>query len=449
MISLSLTLYWAEEREIRQRNRLEQQAVLNTLVHIAGESVLTNDDLLLVKYVRWLHRWTPTLTRASVVNIQGDVLAHSEPKQIGHLLDAKTSETPVIVLSAPIRLGTTWHGTASIAFSEVLIEKTIQSRLHELKKRLLHVMAWLFPLGLCVSFYVALSWTRPVKGFVRLTEEIGKGRWNVSFSPWVERKDELGELARSFQDMTEQLGQLDQMKEDFVSAVTHELRSPLGAIESYLNVIAQERQEGVPTPAWENYLERIRLNTQRLNRFVNDLLDVAALERGKVKLECQTVDLVVLAQDVLGLFALKLQEKSLSYDVKAPPTRSHAYADPEKIRHVLINLVSNAIKFTPPGGHVSIAIEPGTQEGTQAVSVCDTGVGISESDQGKIFNKFEQVATARKHIKGAKGTGLGLSISKALIELHGQILTVQSRPGEGSAFSFMLPNRAALRKAPL
>ncbi len=115
------------------------------------------------------------------------------------------------------------------------------------------------------------------------------------------------------------------------------------------------------------------------------------------------------------------------------------YADPEKIRQVLINLVSNAIKFTPMGGHVSIRVEVDAHSGMQRVSVTDTGVGISPEDQRHIFNKFEQVPSARKHIQGAKGTGLGLSICKALIELHGQILSVNSRPGVGSVFSFTLP----------
>jgi signal transduction histidine kinase len=225
--------------------------------------------------------------------------------------------------------------------------------------------------------------------------------------------------------------------------VTHELRSPLGAIESYLNVITQELHEGISLPAWENYLERLRINTQRLTRFVNDLLDVAALERGKLKLEQRPVDMVAMAQDVLGLFALKMQEKGLAYEVIGPSELGPGLADPEKIRQVLVNLVSNAIKFTPPGGSVRICVEPTESDGAQRVSVIDSGMGIAETDQARIFDKFEQVPSARKGIQGPKGTGLGLAISRALIELHGQTLNVRSRLGEGSTFSFALPAAGA------
>src|SRR6266480_3959333 len=250
-----------------------------------------------------------------------------------------------------------------------------------------------------------------------LTEKVGRGNWDLDFGSLLRRGDEIGRLACSFQQMAGQLQQLDTMKEDFVSAVTHELRSPLGAIESYLNLITQELHEGIPLSAWENYLERLRINTQRLTRFVNDLLDVAALERGKVKLDCRQLSVLTLAQDVMGLFALKLKEKGLSYAVKGSTGLPDVYADPDKIHQVLVNLVSNAIKYTPPGGHVVIDIANSRDQSGLCVSIRDTGIGISESDQSKIFNKFEQVPSARKNIQGPKGTGLGLAISRALIEL--------------------------------
>jgi signal transduction histidine kinase len=125
--------------------------------------------------------------------------------------------------------------------------------------------------------------------------------------------------------------------------------------------------------------------------------------------------------------------------VLGPATCSPVNADPDKIRQVLINLVSNAIKFTSAGGHIRIEVEEEKEKGTVRLSVEDTGIGIAEADQVKIFSKFEQVRTARQSISGPKGTGLGLAISRALIELHGQSLSLQSRIGKGSAFSFALP----------
>ena len=238
------------------------------------------------------------------------------------------------------------------------------------------------------------------------------------------------------------------MKEDFVSAVTHELRSPLGAIESYLNLINEEINEGITPSTWQTYMERLRINTlQRLTRFVNDLLDVAALERGKVKLERQPLNLAILIQDVVAFYAVKLSEKKLVCETKIPKIPlSNAWADPDKIRQVLVNLLSNAIKFTPENGCIELGVQDLPSEKRLRVYVKDSGLGIATEDQAKIFNKFEQVHAARQNIKGPKGTGLGLSICRALVELHGGILDVESQSGEGSCFLFPAPNAKTRRK---
>jgi signal transduction histidine kinase len=437
IVVLSLSFYWAEERTIRQEAQQEQQGVLTNLVHIAREAAITNDDLLLVKYTRWLLQWHPAMTSASVADTQGAVLAHSEPGQIGHKALAAESLSETKVLSGPIYLGNHWIATASVAFSQKRLEESMHQRIHQLQGRVAWVACWSLMVGLLVSFAVALSWTRPIQQLSAATREIGQGRWNVALGALDTRGDELGDLSRAFTKMAGALQQLDHMKEDFVSAVTHELRSPLGAIESYLNLIAQELHEGISLSAWENYLERLRINTQRLTRFINDLLDVAALDRGKMKLQIQPVDLLAIAQDVLGLLALKMREKALAYDVLGDPP-VWVQADPEKIRQVLINLVSNAIKFTPAGGRIQIQLRRDDPGGV-CVSVKDTGIGIALEDQSSIFNKFEQIASARRNVTGPKGTGLGLSISKALIELHGQTLNIQSDTGRGSCFYFVLP----------
>ena len=419
---------------------LERLAVLHNLVHIAQESFLTNDDLLLVKYTRWLGKWNPALVSASVVNPHGAILSHTEPSRIGQQAPAsQASSDQVLVLSEPVHLGAQWVATASVAFSEQTLQLSLRKRRHQLQRRLGGVALASMAAGLCVALGLALSWTRPIDGLAHLAEAVGRGHWDVDVGSLGRRRDELGFLARAFEKMADQLHQLDTLKEDFVSAVTHELRSPLGAIESYLNLIAQELHEGIPLAAWENYLERLRINTQRLTRFVNDLLDVAALERGKVKLECRPVSAVALAEDVIGLFALKLREKELTYNIVSSQNLPDVFVDPDKIRQVLVNLVSNAIKFTPRRGFIEIRLEEAPEERAVRVGVCDTGMGIVEADQEKIFNKFEQIHSARQTVQGPKGTGLGLAISRALIELHGQTLQVHSRPGEGSTFYFELP----------
>jgi signal transduction histidine kinase len=448
LLCLSLFFYWSEERQLRFEAGQDRLAILHNLVHIAQESFLSNDDLLLVKYTRWLEKWNPSLVSASVVDPHGAILAHSEPTRIG-----KQDSLPpkglsqVLVLSEPVRLGAQWVATASVAFSEQTLQMTLNHQLTLLKRRMEGIVFISLILGVCLALGLASSLSRPINELSRLAESIGQGHWDIEVGPLNRRPDELGSLTKAFSKMAEQLRQLDTMKEDFVSAVTHELRSPLGAIESYLNLIGQELHEGIPIPAWENYLERLRINTQRLTRFVNDLLDVAALERGKLKLECRSIQLISLAEDVVGLLALKLREKELSYEVVSPSNIPEVFADPEKIRQVVINLISNAIKFTPNKGRIEIRLDTQETWGVR-LSVRDSGLGIAEEDQVKIFSKFEQVHSARQTIKGPKGTGLGLAISRALIELHGQSLNVQSQKGQGSTFYFTLPYAKSIQAIP-
>src|SRR6266700_2947640 len=199
--ALSLSFYVAERRSIRTQADQERRALLQNLVHIAQESFLTNDDLLLVKYTRWLQKWNPSLESASVADIHGEVLAHSEPSQIGKSLSPTAPDADprgALVLTQPVHLGNQWVATASASFSERQCEEAVESRLIGLKRRL---------------------------------GEIAQGNYTLHLAETSRRRDELGFLSKSFQFMAQELGELDRMKEDFVSTVTHELRSPLGAIE--------------------------------------------------------------------------------------------------------------------------------------------------------------------------------------------------------------------------
>ena len=439
-ICLSVAFYMTQRRSIDQEAEQERRAVLQNLVHIAQESFLTNDDLLLVKYTGWLQKWNPALMSASVMAQNGEVIAHSEPDRIGKVAAPfEAAPTEVLVLTEPVRIGTHSIGTASAGFSQRYFHELIRMRLLQLQKRVLQVALIALCLGLILSFLMALSWTRPVGHLAQAADRIGQGKYDFDLALMDHRKDELGYLSKAFGTMARQLQELDQMKEDFVSAVTHELRSPLGAIESYLNLIGEEMREGVPAEVWQTYLERLRVNTQRLTKFVNDLLDVAALERGKVILEKRSVNLPILIQDVAAFFGPKMKEKQLTANVYQNPLHSTADADPDKVRQVLINLLSNAIKFTPENGRIEFHLHEVPAEKLIRVAVKDSGIGISEQDQLKVFSKFEQVKSARQDVKGPKGTGLGLSIARTLVELHGGTLSLESKLGEGSTFFFTLP----------
>src|ERR1019366_3834250 len=208
--------------------------------HITQESILTNDDLLLVKYTRWLQKWNPSLVSASVVSPTGEVLAHSEPSQIGKSVSRAApdaGDTQMLVLTQPVHLGTQWVATASAGFSERQYEETVETRLAGLKRRLGFIVAGAVGAGTIISFLLAMSWTRPIGSLARAAKRVGQGHYQLELSNMSRRRDELGFLSQAFQAMASELQDLDHLKEDFVSAVTHELRSPLGAIESYLNLM--------------------------------------------------------------------------------------------------------------------------------------------------------------------------------------------------------------------
>ena len=243
------------------------------------------------------------------------------------------------------------------------------------------------------------------------------------------------ERSRQLETANERLKELDRLKSDFVSNVSNELRTPLTAIKGAVDLLLRE----VPGRLNENqthYLTRVRSNTQHLAGLINDLLDLAKMEEGKVELKGARVSVGGLVHEVMETMKPLAAEKPVLLEVKVPEPSVLVWADRDKVAQVLMNLVGNAIKFTPPQGRVMVSASRDGTEWAQ-VSVDDSGPGISAEECQKIFHKFYQVSEGGG--PKPKGTGLGLAISKALVELHGGKIWVESEPGRGSTFSFTLP----------
>ncbi len=438
ILCLSALYYWSEERQIRQDARAQQQSLLQSLVHIAQQAFVADDDLLMAKYAHLLLTWNPEMLSASVIDTKGHIRAHSDPQRFGQIADTLVpAPAYALIVSQPVILGAHRFGTASVTFSQKLLDEALQARLSQLRKRVATVALAALFLGLLGSLGMALSWTRPIGQLSQAFERLGKGKWDIDLGILEHRKDEIGFLSRSCLTMAGKLAELDQLKDDLVASVSHEFRSPLAAIESYLDRIEVVRKRGDSPESWVANLEPIRLSCVRLERFVDDLLDVAYFETGKLSLHRRPTDLAGLAQDVVKVFEFKFREKHLTCQLLAGPSLPRPLIDPDRIRQVLTNLLSNAMKFTPEGGRIQIQLTSANAD--VRVTVKDTGIGIAPKDQARIFNKFEQVKTARAQVKGAKGSGLGLAMSRALVELHGGEIGVKSEPGQGSEFVFTLP----------
>ncbi|MBI2438496.1 MAG: PAS domain-containing protein, partial [Lentisphaerae bacterium] len=228
--------------------------------------------------------------------------------------------------------------------------------------------------------------------------------------------------------------EVEQLKSDFVANVSHELRSPLAAIQKNIGLIL-DQSAGAVTDHQKEFLSLAKDNVERLTRLINDLLDLSKIEAGKMELKKTRTDLNTLARNAATAFTGWFREKNITCRLELPEAPLELELDADKITQVLNNLLSNALKFTPSKGNIRVALS--TADGPVEVSVSDTGLGIEAKDQQRIFSKFEQVTTT--HTNGVHGTGLGLPLAKEIVEKHGGHIRVKSEVGKGSTFTFSLP----------
>ncbi|MBI4323235.1 MAG: PAS domain S-box protein [Candidatus Omnitrophica bacterium] len=238
-------------------------------------------------------------------------------------------------------------------------------------------------------------------------------------------------------DVTKQR-ELDRLKSDFVSGVTHELRTPLVAMKHSLAVMG-EASAGELSETQKNFLSITQRNLDRLNAMINDLLDLAKLEAKKVELRREPTAIQAVIQRTCETLRAWATSKGVRLTAQTPEALPALSLDPARIEQVLTNLIGNAVKFTPPDGSITVEAKLAEGGGEVEVSVTDTGQGIAKEDLPKLFQKFQQLQAGARRAGEAKGTGLGLAITKEIVELHGGRIWVESEQGKGSRFAFSLP----------
>jgi two-component system sensor histidine kinase GlrK len=286
--------------------------------------------------------------------------------------------------------------------------------------------------GIITSIFITRSITRPLSFMRKKTREVAKGDFEGNLD--LSSPPEIGDLAQDFNLMCNKLKEMEKLKSDFFSLMAHELRTPVASIKEgtdlLLEGIGEEFKEKRKT-----VLTIIAEESNRLIDLVNSLLDLSKMEAGMMALNLETSDLKPLINRAISGIEPLAMTKNVSIEVKMPPDLPYVKMDAERILQALRNLIGNAVKFTPGGGQVTIsarAVEKGVN-----VSVADTGPGIPKEDLDSIFDKFRQ-ATIASYSK-IKGTGLGLAIVKHIINAHGGKVWVESEPGRGSVFIFLLP----------
>ncbi len=233
---------------------------------------------------------------------------------------------------------------------------------------------------------------------------------------------------------------LEALKTEFVATASHELRSPLTSIKGFVELLERGSELGERE---REFVQIIRVSTDRLVELVDDLLDLARIEAGEIEISPRPIDLAEIVEETVRLMGPRLREKRQHLSVDAPPDLPPVLADPVRLREIATNLLTNAHTYTPEGGHVSVRL--GTEGGLLALQIADDGPGIDPLEVDRVFDRFYRGAGQTR----GGGTGLGLSIVKSLVDAHGGTIEVHSAPGRGTTFIVRLPSATLVGDDPL
>jgi len=295
-----------------------------------------------------------------------------------------------------------------------------------------------FVISIVISLIISKTLLSPIQGMTKAAEAMADGDFSRKIK--VESEDEIGILANTFNDMAtqietmlEELKNAEELRREFVANVSHELRTPLTNIRSYAETISDDRD--IPQETEEEFLRVIINESDRMTKIVQDLLELSRFDSGASELTVEEFSMEKSLRDVYSAIALDARKRdhvvNLELEWKLPNVRG----DRAKIEQVLMNIMSNALKYTPNGG--TIGILSGSSNGVVWVKIEDTGVGIPQDDMDRVFDRFYRVDKARSRESG--GTGLGLSIAKEIIARHGGDIKIESAAGIGTSVTVSLP----------
>ena len=250
-------------------------------------------------------------------------------------------------------------------------------------------------------------------------------------------QEQLAELARKYEAEKIRAEGANKAKSEFLANMSHELRTPLNAINGFSEIMVNELFGPLGDKRYSGYAQDILSSGQHLLALINDVLDMAKIEAGKLNIKFEPILLDELIEDAVRLMRNRAETAGLELSVKLPEL-PEIEADYRAVKQVLLNLLSNAIKFTPRGGKVTVraALEMGAAGERVRVGVTDTGIGISEQDLTRLAKPFEQIESQLS--KTQQGSGLGLALTKSLVEMHQGQLDMESEPGKGTTVSFTL-----------
>ncbi|MFN8452555.1 MAG: HAMP domain-containing sensor histidine kinase [Anaerolineae bacterium] len=300
-------------------------------------------------------------------------------------------------------------------------------------------------IALIFGYFVSSAITDSIRDMAKAAELIAQGRLDTRLR--VDGNDELAEFARRFNDMVmslqevdEQKRQLDQQRRDLIAWASHDLRTPVTAIRAMIESMIDGVVNDPETMS--RYLHNMELEVQNLTRLIDNLLELAQLDAGHISLDYQMISLRDLISDSLGGIRVRARQREIALEGTVDPNIDLVYIAPDKIQRVLSNLLDNALRYTPSGGHVTLrAVREGS---SVTVSVQNNGPGMTPIDLSQVFTRFYREERARsRSLDGQRGAGLGLAITRGFIEAHGGKIWVESDAVKGVTVTFTLPLHAA------
>ncbi|MBN3554279.1 HAMP domain-containing histidine kinase [Fictibacillus nanhaiensis] len=297
----------------------------------------------------------------------------------------------------------------------------------------MHVLfGWLFGLMIVLSILMVIISTKylvkPISKLTSATKSLSHGSYSVELD--TKRRDELGELSQSFQQMARKLEQSDEMRKEFISNISHDIQSPLSNIKGYTNLLGKEELHSRDR---EQYISVINGEISRLSNLTKQLLLLASLDRNEDILQKKTFNLSQQIKELIRNYQWLINEKGIMLCYSLPDTEY--FGDPSLLNAVWDNLLTNAIKYNNPDGSIEIAVE--TREKSIFIIFKDTGIGMNEKEVERIFDRFYRADVARS--KTVEGTGLGLSIVATIVKLHDGKTVVKSKKNEGTTVTVELP----------
>jgi len=283
--------------------------------------------------------------------------------------------------------------------------------------------------ALIVGVLLARSLTSPVRALTQAAQRMTAGELEQQVK--TVSTDELGQLTRAFNQMSNQLAEKDRLRQQMTADIAHELRTPLTVIAGY----AESMKEGVLTPT-EDRLALIHNEIEHLQRLVEDLGTLSRADAGELALNRQSISPTELLKQVAATYRHQAEQKQINLSLSIEPDLSNIFVDETRLMQVMGNLVSNAIRHTPVGGQISLSGNC-HESGWIALKVSDTGPGIPAKDLPHVFERFYRADESRTDSDG--GSGLGLAIAKAIVEAHGGRIEVETKIGEGTVFTVLVP----------